>query len=77
MILTGAVGAGKTAVAQEVVAAAPEFGMSVAAIDLDWLGWLAGGSVSVDEMISRNLASVASNYLSAGVTRLEIGRAHV
>ncbi len=77
MILTGAVGTGKTAVAQEVVAAAHEFGMSVAAIDLDWLGWLAGGSVRVDEMISRNLASVASNYLDAGVTRLVLARALV
>jgi len=77
VILAGAVGAGKTAVAQEVVAAAPEFGMSVAAIDLDWLGWLAGGSVRVDEMISRNLVSVASNYVGAGITRLVLARALV
>ncbi len=37
LVLTGGLATGKTAVAREVVAAAAELGLFVAAIDLDWL----------------------------------------
>ena len=77
MLLTGPVGAGKTAVAKEVVAAAAERGISIAAIDLDWLGWSTGGAVSVDELIARNLADVASNYAAADIQRIVLARALV
>ena len=68
---------GKTAMAQEIVAIAAERGLWVAAIDLDWLGWASGGSVSVDELINRNLALVAANYSAAGIERLVLARALV
>ena len=77
MLLTGPVGAGKTAVAKEVVAAAAELGIGVAAIDLDWLGWSTGAAVGVDGLIARNLAAVASNYAAAGIQRIVLARARV
>jgi hypothetical protein len=68
---------GKTVVAQEVAAASAERGHRVAAIDLDWLAWAAGASVGVDELIGRNLASVAANYAAAGIENLVLARALV
>ncbi len=50
VLLTGPLAAGKTVVAGEIVAAAAELGLPVAAIDLDWLGWATGGTLGVNEM---------------------------
>ena len=66
---------GKSAVAKEVVAVASERDLGVAAIDLDWLGWTSGGSLSVDELINRNLAAVAATYAAAGIEKLVLARA--
>jgi Mrp family chromosome partitioning ATPase len=44
LLMTGSIAAGKTAVEQEVVAAAADLHLSVAAIDLDWLGWSTGAT---------------------------------
>ena len=68
---------GKTAVAREIVAIGAKRGISVAAIDLDWLGWASGGSVSVDELINRNLALVAATFSAAGIETLVLARALV
>jgi hypothetical protein len=76
-LLTGGLAVGKTAVAQEVAAAAAECGLRVAAIDLDWLGWSSGASSGIDELIGRNLAGVAANYLATGVDNLVLARALV
>ena len=75
LLLTGGVATGKTAVAREVVAAAAERALRVAAIDLDWLGWATGATLSVDELIGRNLTDVAANYAQAGIDDLVLARA--
>jgi hypothetical protein len=75
LILTGGLATGKTAVAQEVVAAAADLTLSVAAIDLDWLGWATGGTRDLDELIGRNLTDVAANYAQAGIENLVLARA--
>lgn len=75
VLLTGGLAVGKSAVAKEVVALASERDLAVAAVDLDWLGWASGGSLSVDELINRNLAIVAATYLAAGIERLVLARA--
>ena len=75
LLLTGGLATGKTAVAREVVAAAADLGLHVAAIDLDWLGWATGATLGVDDLISRNLAAIAENYAQAGIDDLVLARA--
>jgi hypothetical protein len=75
LLLTGGLATGKTAVAREVVAAGADLGLSVAAIDLDWLAWMTGATLSVNEVISRNLAQVAATFSQAGVKNLVLARA--
>jgi hypothetical protein len=75
LLLTGGLATGKTAVAREVVAAAGEYALGVAAIDLDWLGWASGAALGVDELIGRNLSDVAANYAEAGIENLVLARA--
>jgi dephospho-CoA kinase len=75
LLLTGGLATGKTAVAREVVAAAADLGLHVAAIDLDWLCWATGATLGVDELISRNLADIAENYAQAGIDDLVLARA--
>jgi hypothetical protein len=60
-----------------VVAAASERGLRVAAIDLDWLGWSTGATITVDDLIARNLTDVASNYAAASIDRIVVARALV
>ncbi len=75
LLLTGGLATGKTAVAREVVAAAAERALRVAAVDLDWLGWATGATLGVDELIGRNLTDVAANYAQAGIDDLVLARA--
>ena len=75
LLLTGGLATGKTAVAREVVAAAADLSLRVAAIDLDWLGWAAGATLGVDELIGRNLMAIAANYTRAGIDNLVLARA--
>jgi hypothetical protein len=77
ILITGPVASGKTVVAQEIVAIAEERGMAVAAVDLDWLGWVTGANESHDEVIGRNLAAIAANYADVGVSHLVAARALV
>lgn len=76
VLLTGTVGAGKTALATEVAAVLAARGKRVAAIDLDWLGWIHAGEGDVDPsgLIARNLQSIWPNYRAAGVERLVLAR---
>ena len=76
LLLTGAVGTGKTAVAVEATRALGQRGERAAAIDLDWLAWVdAPGFDAYDELIARQLAVVWPNLASIGIERLVLARA--
>jgi hypothetical protein len=70
VLLTGTIGAGKTALAIEAGEILGRSGLGVAVIDLDWLGWFhppAGSShVTPADLIVRNLAAVWANLRAAG-----------
>ncbi|MFB8086141.1 adenylyl-sulfate kinase [Streptomyces sp. NPDC055992] len=73
LLINGTVGVGKTTVAEAVGDVLAEAGMPHAVLDLDWLrkSWPAPpGDRFNFHMMLRNLRSIASNYLDAGVTRL-------
>jgi predicted kinase len=73
VLLTGAIGAGKTALAADVAEVLGERGTRTAVVDLDWLGWVVPGPV--DGLIARNLAAIWPNLVAAGVERLVLTRA--
>jgi hypothetical protein len=73
VLLTGTVGAGKSAAIVEICDVLGERGEKAAAIDLDWLGWAAGVE-DVDNLIARNLSAVWPNLRSAGVRYLALAR---
>jgi hypothetical protein len=76
LLLTGAVGTGKTAVAIEATRLLAQHGARAAAIDLDWLAWVdAPGFDAYDELIGRQLAAMWPNLASVGVERLVLARA--
>lgn len=77
LLLTGAVGSGKTAVAQEIGLILEAGGIAVALVDLDWLGWvhLRTADEPVDSLIGRNLAAIWPNLRDAGATHLVMARA--
>src|SRR6516225_9812751 len=72
VLITGAYGAGKSTVAQEIAYLLEQRRQPYALLDLDFLGW---GGVDFDDdaagfsLMLRNLAAVASNYRDAGSTR--------
>jgi adenylylsulfate kinase-like enzyme len=72
VLVTGVYGAGKSTVVQDLAILLEEAGVPYAAIDLDWLSWYDAGVDGDDgwDMLLANLAAVAGNYRSAGVTRL-------
>jgi hypothetical protein len=74
VLLTGGLGAGKTAVAKEVITIASAVGLHAAAIDLDWLGWTTEATGGVDDLIARNLAAIAANYVALGIDHLVLAR---
>src|ERR1700680_897414 len=74
VLLTGGLGAGKTAVAKEVIAIASAIGLSAAAIDLDWLGWTTPTPGGGDGLIARNLSAIAVNYWASGIDHLVLAR---
>jgi len=76
-VLTGGLATGKTTVAKEVVTIASALGLHAAAVDLDWLGWATGATVTLDDLIASNLTAVAGNYAAAGVDHLVLARAVV
>jgi dephospho-CoA kinase len=73
VLLTGAIGAGKTALAADVAEALAERGTRTAVVDLDWLGWVAPGPV--DGLIVKNLEAIWPNFRAAGAERLVLARA--
>src|SRR5688572_8661223 len=75
IVITGAMGAGKTTVmaeASDILAAA---GIVHAAVDMDTLGIAHVPDGAALDLASRNLASVWRNYAGAGVTRLLLAEA--
>ncbi|HEY2168986.1 MAG TPA: hypothetical protein VGJ30_05130 [Candidatus Angelobacter sp.] len=76
LIITGSMGAGKTAVLAEASDILAMRHIVHAAIDLDALGLAhLPSAASNDEVMYRNLKSVCENYASLGVTRLLLARA--
>jgi hypothetical protein len=76
LIITGAMGAGKTTVLAEASDILALRHMEHAAIDLDALGLAHLRCASVnDDVMYRNLQSVCNNYASVGVRRLLLARA--
>jgi dephospho-CoA kinase len=77
VLLTGTVGAGKTALAVEMAAALESDGHTVAVIDLDWLGWIGGPDVNSEDittLIQENLAALWGNIRKKGPTHLILCR---
>ena len=76
LIITGSMGAGKTAVLGEASDILALRGIPHAAIDLDMLG-LAYLPIAVenDEVMYRNLKTVWGNYAALGIDRLLLARA--
>jgi adenylylsulfate kinase len=82
LLVTGAMGVGKTSVIEELAELLEDLGFAYAAIDLDWIGWFGapgrtddeGPGHRVTDVLLRNLAAVVHNYLDAGVTRFLLAR---
>ena len=77
VVLTGAYGAGKSAMAAEICHQMASHGFATAAIDLDWLAWV-GPDLSTEDILDlrrRNLTSMVANFLDAGVERFAMGGA--
>jgi hypothetical protein len=78
VLVTGGLGAGKTAVAVEMGEALETAGAPYAVLDLDWLCWAwapaltAGG---LHRLLCENLRAVLPNMLAAGVRHLVMARA--
>ncbi len=76
LIITGSMGAGKTAVMGEASDILAQRGIPHAAIDLDRLGMAhLPGATSNDGVMYRNLQAVAGNYTALGVDRFLLARA--
>ena len=69
LVLSGAYGAGKSAVAEEIADILEARGAPFAAIDLDWLTWsnAPGAHHGELELLVGNLGAVVANYRAAGV----------
>jgi len=78
LLITGTLGAGKTAVAVEAGRLLSLRDVRVAVVDLDWLGWVhlgdGDGPGRVDELIAANLAALRPNYAAAGIQHLILAR---
>lgn len=77
VLLTGTVGAGKTAVAEEISTLFYEADVPHAAIDLDWLCQLypaPPGDPYCQELMFRNLAAVWPHYRDGGARYLILAR---
>jgi chloramphenicol 3-O-phosphotransferase len=69
LVLSGAHGAGKSSVAEEIADILDARGIPFAAIDLDWLTWSNVPGANHDELglLTSNLGAVVANYRAAGV----------
>ncbi len=72
LLVTGAYGTGKTTVVEELAQRLEDADLAYGAIDLDWLMWFDAGlePETQQQVFLANLQTVATNYVSAGVTRL-------
>jgi adenylylsulfate kinase len=78
IVLTGAVGVGKTTVLIEIGELLEPGPEPYALIDLDWLAWLrpaAGSTVTVTGVLCENLRHVAATFRTAGIRRIALSRA--
>ena len=76
ILLNGTIGAGKTAVAEEIGDRMEAVGARTAVVDLDWLGWIAGPvDRAVEDLILENLQAVWPNFRAAGADRVVLARA--
>jgi adenylylsulfate kinase len=72
LLLTGAVGAGKTTLAKEAGQLLRAAGIPHAVIELDWLAWCSpphGDTSMRRRLLLENLGSVRTNYEAAGIDR--------
>ena len=78
VVVTGVYGVGKTTVIEEMAEQLENAGLGFGAIDLDWLWWFNAPSLQDDAANGiglSNLAAVAGNYRSAGVSRVMLAGA--
>jgi adenylylsulfate kinase len=76
LLLTGTVGAGKTAVATEIGLLLEERAIPAAVVDLDWLAWThALPGDGVDALLAQNLAATWPNFRRAGARAFVLARA--
>ncbi len=79
VLITGVYGSGKTSVVEEIADILEGLGAPYAALDLDWLAWFDTGSLgeaAANRMLLKNLASLVSNYLAAGVRHFVLAGAY-
>lgn len=77
VLLTGTVGAGKTALATDIGEVLTGEALSPAVIDLDWLGWFTqrgGSSADIEDLIRENLAAIWPNFRTRGATHVVMSR---
>ena len=74
LLVTGSVGAGKTAVLLALGELLAERGEPYALVDLDWLCWTNAPGATPQELLVENLQLVHDTFANAGVTRLALSR---
>ena len=78
ILLTGAVGVGKTTVLTEIGELLEAAREPYALVDLDWLAWVRpaeGSGATVTGVLCENLRQVAATFRSVGVRRVAVARA--
>jgi hypothetical protein len=77
LVLTGGLGAGKTATAVAVGEALERDGVAGAVVDLDWLCWAWSRQLDdagVHALLCRNLAAIVPNLAASGADSLVLAR---
>jgi dephospho-CoA kinase len=74
LLLTGTIGAGKTAIAVGIGRRLEDAGHSAAVVDLDWLGWVHRAQITPAQMIAANLAAIWPNLVNAGIEYVVLAR---
>lgn len=77
ILLSGPVGSGKTTLTIEIGEILERSGVPYALVDLDWLAWLqpaVDATVTVQDVLVRNLRGVWETFRDAGVDRLVLAR---